>query len=56
MNPSKIFRVPLKYMTKKYRIAGRIDNIANNLEQTSMNFKEFSEDIKRNPWKLLMKK
>lgn len=34
----------------------RIDNIAVNLEQTSSNFKEFSEDIKRNPWKLLMKK
>lgn len=34
----------------------RIDNIAVNLEQTSMNFKEFSDDIKRNPWKLLMKK
>ena len=34
----------------------RIDNIASNLEQTSANFKEFSEDIKRNPWKLLIKK
>lgn len=34
----------------------KIDNIAGNLEQTSLNFKEFSEDIKRNPWKLLMKK
>lgn len=34
----------------------RIDNIAVNLESTSENFKEFSDDIKRNPWKLLMKK
>ena len=33
----------------------RIDNIAVNLEETSVNFKEFSEDIKRHPWKLLMK-
>ncbi|MFA4980967.1 MAG: MlaD family protein [Candidatus Omnitrophota bacterium] len=32
-----------------------IGNIANNLEQTTVNFKEFSEDIKRHPWKLLMK-
>lgn len=34
---------------------GRVDNIAVNLEQTAVNFKEFSEDIKRHPWKLLMK-
>ncbi len=34
---------------------GRIDNIAVNLEQTAVNFKEFSEDIKQHPWKLLMK-
>ncbi len=33
----------------------RIDNIASNLEQTASNFKEFSEDIKQHPWKLLMK-
>jgi len=33
----------------------KIDSIASNLEQTSMNFKEFSEDIKRHPWKLLSK-
>lgn len=33
----------------------RIDNIAVNLEQTSANFKEFSEDIKKHPWKLLIK-
>jgi len=34
----------------------RIENIAVNIEQTSVNFKDFSEDLKRNPWKLLMKK
>lgn len=34
----------------------RIDNIASNLETTAVNFKEFSEDIKKNPWKLLSKK
>lgn len=34
----------------------RIDNIASNLESTAVNFKEFSEDIKRHPWKLLSKK
>ena len=33
----------------------RIDGIASNLESTSVNFKEFSEDIKQHPWKLLMK-
>lgn len=33
----------------------RIDNIASNLETTATNFKEFSEDIKQHPWKLLMK-
>lgn len=33
----------------------RVDNIAVNLEETAVNFKEFSEDIKRHPWKLLMK-
>ena len=33
----------------------RVDNIAVNLEQTAVNFKEFSEDIKKHPWKLLMK-
>ena len=33
----------------------RIDNIAVNLEATAVNFKEFSEDIKRPPWKLLVK-
>jgi len=33
----------------------RIDNIAANLETTAVNFKEFSEDIKQHPWKLLMK-
>lgn len=33
----------------------KVDNIAANLETTSANFKEFSEDIKKHPWKLLMK-
>jgi len=33
----------------------KVDNIAANLEQTSANFKDFSEDIKQHPWKLLMK-
>ncbi len=32
-----------------------IDNIVENLEQTAVNFNEFSEDIKQHPWKLLMK-
>lgn len=35
---------------------GKIDNIVVNLEATAVNFKEFSEDIKKNPWKLLIKK
>jgi len=26
------------------------------MEQTAVNFKECSEDIKKNPWKLLSKK
>ncbi|MCX5686059.1 MAG: MlaD family protein [Candidatus Omnitrophica bacterium] len=33
----------------------RIDAIASNIEATAANFKEFSEDIKQHPWKLLMK-
>ena len=33
----------------------RIDSIAANLEQTTINFKDFSADIKQHPWKLLMK-
>ena len=33
----------------------KVDNIASNLEATAVNFKEFSEDIKQHPWKLLMK-
>lgn len=33
----------------------RVDNIALNLEETAANFKEFSEDIKKHPWKLLIK-
>jgi len=34
----------------------KLDNIAVNLEKTTENFKEFSEDIKKSPWKLLIKK
>ena len=34
----------------------KIDSLLMNMEQTAMNFKEFSEDIKKNPWKLLSKK
>ena len=33
----------------------KVDVIVTNLEQTSSNFTEFSEDIKKHPWKLLMK-
>ena len=33
----------------------KIEGIASNLESTAVNFKEFSEDIKQHPWKLLMK-
>jgi len=33
----------------------KVANIASNLEVTTANFKEFSEDIKLHPWKLLMK-
>lgn len=33
----------------------KVDCIVTNLEATSANFKEFSEDIKQHPWKLLMK-
>ena len=33
----------------------KVDAIASNLEDTSTNFKEFSADIKKHPWKLLMK-
>lgn len=32
-----------------------IDEIMNNLRRTTENFEEFSDDIKRNPWKLLVK-
>jgi ABC-type transporter Mla subunit MlaD len=34
----------------------KIDTLLVNMEQTAVNFKEFSEDIKKNPWKLLSKK
>jgi phospholipid/cholesterol/gamma-HCH transport system substrate-binding protein len=33
----------------------RISQIIQNLETTAKNFSEFSDDIKRNPWKLLIK-
>ena len=33
----------------------KIDAIFENLEMTTQNFKEFSEDVKRNPWKLMGK-
>jgi len=32
-----------------------IDNIVKNIEATAENFKEFSEDLKKHPWKLLFK-
>ncbi len=32
-----------------------IDDIMNNLRRSTENFEEFSDDIKRNPWKLLVK-
>jgi len=32
-----------------------VSQIVKNLETTSKNFEEFSDDIKRNPWKLLFK-
>lgn len=34
---------------------GKIDEIITNMNDTSKNFKEFSDDIRRNPWKLLIK-
>ncbi|MCX5705513.1 MAG: MlaD family protein [Candidatus Omnitrophica bacterium] len=34
---------------------GNVSQIVKNLEATSKNFEEFSDDIKRHPWKLLMK-
>ena len=34
---------------------GNIDEIMDNLRRTTDNFEEFSDDIKRNPWKLLVK-
>ena len=33
----------------------KIDNIFTNLDETSDNFREFSDDIKYHPWKILMK-
>jgi ABC-type transporter Mla subunit MlaD len=34
---------------------GNVSQIIKNLEVTSKNFEEFSDDIKRHPWKLLIK-
>lgn len=34
----------------------KIAGIVTNLEETSVNFKDFSNDIKKHPWKLLSKK
>jgi phospholipid/cholesterol/gamma-HCH transport system substrate-binding protein len=34
---------------------GSVAEIVKNLEATSKNFEEFSDDIKRHPWKLLIK-
>lgn len=34
---------------------GKFDEIIMNIEAVSENFKEFSEDVKKNPWKLLFK-
>lgn len=33
----------------------KVDEIIENMNETSKNFKDFSEDIKRHPWKLLIK-
>lgn len=33
----------------------KIDSIFDNLEATTQNLKEFTEDVKRNPWKLMSK-
>ncbi len=32
-----------------------VDNIVGNIEDVTQNFKEFSEDVKRHPWKLLFR-
>ncbi|MFH1305438.1 MAG: MlaD family protein [Candidatus Omnitrophota bacterium] len=32
-----------------------LDNIVGNIEMITVNFKEFSEDIKKHPWKLMFK-
>ncbi|MCM8760616.1 MAG: MlaD family protein [Candidatus Omnitrophica bacterium] len=33
----------------------RLDSIMMNIEQTAINFKDFSQDLKAHPWKLLIK-
>ncbi|MFA5272200.1 MAG: hypothetical protein WC412_07705, partial [Candidatus Omnitrophota bacterium] len=35
--------------------SGGLKNTVKNFETTSENFEEFSDDLKRNPWKLLFK-
>lgn len=37
------------------KLLGRSDKIAENLESTSQNLDEFSDDVKRHPWKLLFR-
>jgi len=37
------------------KLLGRSDRIAENLETTSQNLDEFSNDVKRHPWKLLFR-
>ncbi len=32
-----------------------IDNIVGNIESTTQNFKEFSDDVKQHPWKIMFK-
>jgi len=37
------------------KLLGRSDKIAENLESASQNLDEFSNDVKRHPWKLLFR-
>ena len=37
------------------KLLGKSDKIADNLESASTNLDEFSNDVKRNPWKLLFR-
>lgn len=50
----------LRKLTKDVDLAlvdnrSKIDDLITNMDETGKNFKEFSEDIKKNPWKLLIK-